>query len=192
MPVVHNPESGYSKELLRWNLRRDQYLELPDGSPDYSKPGYRPVGHEQFPLMLYKAVKNQNGKLVCMESLPSPYGFADAAQYDRACLAAEHFTKQCQKIVRSESEERDAKRQGWKDTPDEALAHAEGLEVDIANAAAEAQYAAQRMSTKARAELEAAEAAAGPNHATDVDESTKRGWSPARRAAFEQGKQVGA
>ena len=42
MPVVYTPESEYKKELDRWNTPKRQG-------------GFAPDGHEEFPLMLYKA-----------------------------------------------------------------------------------------------------------------------------------------
>lgn len=183
MPIVHNPASNYSKEMWKWDHTvRETH---PD---DESIRGMRPAERQQYPLMLYRATKNQNGQHVCMQPTPSPYLFPDAAAYERACQAAEYFTRQCQRVVGNESEERDAKRDGWRDSPKEALAYFESLEVDMANAAAEAQYAAQRMSGKARAELEQAEEAAGQEHATDVPAEAKRGWTPQRRAAHEARK----
>lgn len=167
MGIVISPQSNYAKELARWNRTTREFDE--DGLP-----GHRPAEYQHYPLMLYKAMKLPSGKVVCMEPEPNAFLFNSPADHQRAVLAAEHFTRQCQRTVKSADEERTAKREGWCDTPAKALEHFEGLEQDIANAAAEAQYAAQRMSGKAKGELNAAQDAAGIDHVSDVKPEKRR------------------
>jgi hypothetical protein len=101
--------------------------------------GFGPDGYEPYPRMVYQAIA-RNGKA----EVGDP--------------ADEQFSARCQLIVRSEAEYDRARAQGWRATPTEALAHAEALQIAIATAAAEASFAAQRMTPKAQAERAALEA----------------------------------
>ena len=168
--LVHNPASAYSKEMWQWNHTTRETHPL-----DESIRGKRPAEWQEFPKMLYRAQKDANGKhFVCVPA-PDPYGYPDAARYARAVEEAEYRTRQCQRIVKSQSEQDAAARDGWHTTQQGAIDALDALEVAIANAAAEAQWGAQRMSERAQKELETAEEAAGPEHAPDVPAPRRRG-----------------
>jgi hypothetical protein len=102
--------------------------------------GMNADGFEPFPKMLYKAAL-LNGKAV----LTDPFN--------------EGFAARCQRIVHSEDEERAAKAQGWVEGPNAALEAFEAEQRKIADAAAEANWQAKRMSPKAQAERASREAA---------------------------------
>lgn len=121
MGIVRTGESEYDKELRKWDLPKREG-------------GMNANGMEPYPVMLYKAVERENGKVVCGDPLD------------------EQFTARCQTIVFSPSEEQRAREQGWRESPKAALAHHEAIQQEIAQAAAEAAHAAQRMSEKARTE----------------------------------------
>lgn len=161
MGVVINPESELFKEHQKWEQFPRHHVDgsiIPAGNPYVFRP---------YPKMLYKAHEARTGKICCMAGPVSPFGWVNNTDYERAVAEADTFTKSCQKIVHSESEENEANRQGWRETPDKALALAEGLQRDIATAAAEAAHAVQRMGEKARTEYEAAENAT-ERHVVDV------------------------
>lgn len=145
MPVVLNPESEIAKELAKWE---------------------KPYRFEPFPAMVYKAFMRDNGQVMCGDN-PLMHGGAIAS------LEAEAFTKQCQRIVRSEGELSRAWDEGWRTTPGAALEHYEQLQQSIAQAAAEAAFAIQRMTALAQAEYKAAELQTS-EHVVDVVKA-KRG-----------------
>lgn len=155
MPVVINPDSEYGKELAKWNTPRSQFVP----GTNNTVRGMKPDGYERYPAMLYKAFKRDNGKHACMENLPQETGYRTADEYHRAVNAADAFTRQCQRTVYSEGEERQAANEGWRTSPKDALDFLEACEKAIGDAAAEAAAAAVRMTPKAQAERKGREAA---------------------------------
>jgi hypothetical protein len=125
------------------------------------------IGIEPYPRMLYKAQKNALGKVLCRDVQPSPEGYPDERSYAAACIGVEQFNKRCELKVHDEDEYRKMSRDGWCDSPQEALAAHERLEQAISTAAAEANHAAKRLSPLAQAELAAA-GAETHQHVTDV------------------------
>lgn len=172
MPIVISPSSELGKELRKWEqsptpLAIDEEGDMRPGNPYQFRP---------FPVMLYKAFPRPNGQVRCMEAMPSPYLYTSPDQYERAVLEVESFNKSCQRIVTDERERSTAYAQGWCDTPDLALAKAEALAQDVANAAAEAAYGASRMRETARREFDAAQAETH-EHVVDV-QPRRRGRQP--------------
>ena len=86
-------------------------------------------------------------------SRPTLYGWRDQAEYTQACLEADAFNRGCQLIVHSAQEEARRVSEGWRESPAAALAEYEAQQKRYADAAAEAAYAAQRMTQKAKDEL---------------------------------------
>lgn len=158
--IVINPHSELGRELRRWE---QHYTHL---TPPGTAPG-NPYTYRAFPKMVYKAHKRPNGKYACMVPQPQTWDFQKTEDYQRAILEKDAFDTSCQRIVRDEAEYLVAKGQGWADDPQGALTLAEQHEQAIANASAEAIYAAQRMSEQARAEFAQAEAETS-EHVTDV------------------------
>jgi hypothetical protein len=112
-----------------------------------------PDGREEFPKMLYKAHRRENGKVMCMD-MDALYA-ADMSVAARA----EAFNRSCQMIVRSEGENDRAKNDGWCESPQDAIDAQEALAQDIAKAAAEVAYSVQRMSEQAQREHKEADLA---------------------------------
>ena len=172
MPMMIPVESLWGRELARWNTPRNRFVEDSQGETlrdEQGQPikGMGAVGFEPYPRMLYKAQKNAYGKVLCRDVLPLPEHFPDDRTFAAACLGVEAFNRRCEFTVQTEDEYRQKQREGWCDTPQAALDTHERLEQDIANAAAEATYAAKRLSQSAQDEL----AAAGKEthqHVTDV------------------------
>jgi hypothetical protein len=172
MSIVIPVESTWGRELARWNTPRNRYVEDANGETlrdEAGQPikGMNAVGIEPYPKMLYKAQKNAQGKVLCLEAPPRAEFYPDERTFATACAQVDQFNKRCICTVASEEEHRARKREGWSDTAAEALAIQERLEQDIANAAAEANYAAKRLSPHAQAELEAA-GRETHQHVTDV------------------------
>jgi hypothetical protein len=158
MPMIIQPESELGKELAKWD---------------------KPYIYRPFPKMLYRAQKI-NGKAICLMGEPSPWGYRDAAEHQQAILHAEAITKSNQMIVQSEDEMKKARESGWRESPDEALAHLEALEQDIGRAAAEANFGARRMGELARREHQAA---TDSTHEHVVDVKPKRKYTRKSKAA---------
>jgi hypothetical protein len=174
--LIITDDSTMGRELWRWNHTvREVHPADEDKPRDQQMHGLRPVVYPQYPRMLYKAHKHpQSGKVLCRDVEPNPVYFTDQNSYERACLFVQTFNKSCELIVQSEDEHEKEKKNGWKDTPTEALAYYESLEQDMANAAAETAFHSQRMSAKARAELAAADKSTS-RHVVDVQGKGKRG-----------------
>lgn len=161
MPVIYQPESEYAKELMKWEM-------FPRHNVDGTLiPAGRPYTFQAYPKMLYKAFERSNGKIECMTPEPSPRLYKDPTDFDFAMREATAFNKECYCVVPSEAEHAKQAAQGWKDTPQEAIAYLNGLKDDIARAAAEAAYTAKSMGSKAQAEYEALTDATS-EHVVDV------------------------
>jgi hypothetical protein len=129
MGVLIAPESELGQELDKWETH-GRYV------------------HKPFPKMIYMAFPRENGKVMC--------GDPGVAVGD---AVAEAFTRRCQRTVQNEAELERAQAEGWRQTPDGAIAYYEGLQRDIATAAAEANFHATSMTPKAQAERSAREKA---------------------------------
>jgi hypothetical protein len=147
MGIVHNPATELAKELRKWEQHHTQYAVTEDGT---SAPG-NPYTYRAYPKMLYKAqVWGDSGKaLVSAPALPA-YGWRDQNELSQAELKARAFTTSCRFTVQSEDEHTRARDNGWRDSPQEALEFYDSLQKQIADAAAEANFAASRMSEKAQ------------------------------------------
>lgn len=141
MAVVRNaePTTAYEIEMHKWDTPKR------DG-------GYAPNGYEPFPLMLYKAHRRENGKVMCMD-MDALYA-ADM----NIVAKAEAFNNSCMLVVNSETERDRAVANGWRTSPKDALEYQESLARDIAQAAAETNWSVQRMSEKAQREHAALDA----------------------------------
>lgn len=149
-----------------WDTPRNQRVRDHEGN-ETAVFGKNAVGFEPYPQMLYKAFRHDKGKAMCGDI--SGLYTSDPVQQAKA----DAFTKRCQMIVRDEDEARRAKHDGWRASAQEALDLLEAQQQDIAQAAAEAAYATQRMTEKARREYDAHDAASeGP--AIDVPAPRKK------------------
>lgn len=168
--VPPSPTSELGKELRKWEQHPTVYSLTEDG--DHA-PG-NPYTFRAYPTMLYRA-ELVNGKATVIEQEPE-YSliYPNDEAYQRACLAVQAANKRRQKIVSDEAQERIAKGQGWANSPQEALEVCEAQQIAIAQAAAEANHAAQRMSDQAQRELREANEAT-EHHVVDVQPKKKRG-----------------
>ena len=91
---------------------------------------------------------------------------------------AERFTTQCQLTIGGPEEMERARRDGWRETPQEALKFAHGLDDDIAKAAAHRAYEDRNMSEKAKTEIQAAEDGTSEQVAEVVATPIKRRGRP--------------
>lgn len=157
MGVQISPESNLGIELAKWE---------------------KPYRFEPYPKMVYYA-RTIDGKPVCMMPQPSQFGWRDAAEYQMAILQAESITKSNQRIVQDADEEKRAREEGWRETPQAALEHHEALEREIGKAAAEANFGARRMSEAAQREHQAA---TDSTHEHVVDLKPKRKYSKRSKA----------
>lgn len=174
MPIQIPHDSTLGKELWQWDHREDEVWESLSGERDPSIKGKRPRQPIYYPTMLYKARPNAGGKVVCYEPYPPEYLFLDANQYNRACAEVDVLNRENTKKVFSEEEKARALKEGWRESPPDALAYYEGLQQDIAAAAAENAFAVRRMSEQARAEFADAERSTHA-HVVDVKGARKRG-----------------
>jgi hypothetical protein len=181
MPMLITPDSAWGKELTRWNTPRNQFVRTTDdqialdvnGQP---MKGMNAIGYEPYPKMLYKAQVLPNGKASVGQTPPHPM-YMEPAEYERQCLFLETFNRSCQKVVHSEAEDLLAQGQGWRASQPDALALYEQQQQELAQAAAEATHAAQRMSAKAQAEFAIAEDATHV-HVADVPAPRRRPRRP--------------
>lgn len=162
MGVVITPESELGKELAKWEK------------------SYR---YEEFPRLLYRASRKANGQYAAYEPPPHPFGFANDAEFQRACEMADAFNRGCQLKVYDDDQLRKAMNEGWrKSIPDAEDAHREREEA-LSTAAAERAYRDRNMSEQAQAEVAVAEREAGLEHVLDVP--VRRGPGRPRKDAQE-------
>lgn len=152
MGVQISPDSALGQELSKWE---------------------KPYVYREFPKMVYYARK-VDGKAICLMPMPSQFGWRDPAEYQMAILQAESITKSNQRIVHDADEEKRAREEGWRETPQAALAHLEAVEQEIGKAAAEANFGARRMSDAAQREHRAA---TDSTHEHIVDLKPKRKYT---------------
>lgn len=134
---------------------------------------YDPKQHV-YPRMVHKAYKRDDGRIMYGAPEPHPSHFKEASDYWAAMTTMEHTNRKCQRIVNSDREYEEARVDGWRDTPTEALNYLKGLEDDISRAAAERHFDDRRMSEKAKAEAAAVDEATD-QHVAEVPEKKRRG-----------------
>lgn len=160
--------TNYAKEMRKWNLPKSQG-------------GHNADGFERFPMMVYKA-KKENGKNLAAMQEPPREAFPNDELWRRATEMAFQFNQRAQRIVKDEAEYEAARRDGWRDTIHEAVAYLNGLDDDVAKAAAHRAYEDRNMSDAAKREIRAAEDAAEMDHVAEVPEKPRRG-RPRKSAA---------
>lgn len=143
MGIVRTGESTYDKELAKWNTPK-------------RAGGYQPDTPQLFPRMIYRAMKLESGKVVCMDLDPITNEPRSA----------------CYRIVKSNDELQRAQGEGWvSGSPKEALDAFERQEQALGQAAAEAIAAAK--SEKAKRELDEVSNLT-MEHVADVTPSSKK------------------
>jgi len=111
--------------------------------------------HQEYPLMMFRAARQpQGGVVVSVDP-------QDGTHLHGSCVC-----------VVNDEEDRDRHRaDGWRGSAKEALEHFEGLERDVAEAAAHREYVDRNMSPAAKQEVRAAEVAADGAHVPEVPRS---------------------
>jgi len=135
MAIVHNPDSDYAREVEKWNQPT-------------TNGGFGAARFEEYPLMVFKAFKRENGRVMCGDPLAT-VGDAEG----------EAFSRSCQLIVRSNDERDRAMADGWSVAPDEAVKKFEHDMQSIAEVTAQRHFADQGLSDLAKAEATQADAA---------------------------------
>src|SRR5437773_5830210 len=123
MAVIHSPESNYAKELVKWEAQVTS-----------AGPGLRPYLKREYPQMLYRAARLDDGA----------FGIAETHLVESDLEASNYFSR------------------GFHPTPLEALDGLKAQELEIAKLAANRNFQERRMSDKARAQSPAVEAE--PSH----------------------------
>jgi hypothetical protein len=162
MAIIYNPDSEYSRELERWNTPKNQ--KTSDG-----KPGFGPIGYEDFPKMMYRAQSNENGKVMCGDPLAAvgdPIG--------------EAFSRSCQIIVNDQSEADRMSKKGWYESPDLAIAGYEHDQTSMADIAAMRHFSDQKMGPLAQAEAKAIDDSTHV-HVPSIPAPRKKRRSPRKR-----------
>ncbi len=135
MAIVHNPDSDYAREMEKWNQPT-------------SNGGFGAARFEEYPLMVFKAFKRDNGRVMCGDPLAT-VGDAEG----------EAFSRSCQLIVRNNDERDRAMDDGWSVAPDKAIEKFERDMQSIAKVTAQRHFADQGLSDLAKAEAAQADAA---------------------------------
>ena len=135
MAIVHNPDSDYAQEMEKWNQPTNNG-------------GFGAARFEEYPLMVFKAFKRDNGRVMCGDPLAT-VGDAEG----------EAFSRSCQLIVRNNDERVRAMADGWSVAPDKAIEDFEHDMRSIAEVTAQRHFADQGLSDLAKAEATQADAA---------------------------------
>lgn len=172
-------ESDMGKEQARWNTARNRFVIDSNGEPLKDSTGVPIrgmdcVGVEEFPKMLYKAQRLPNGQPSAGEMAPHPAYLTDPGEFLARLAFIEQFNRSCQRTVQDNSEQRIAEGQGWRDTTKKALELFELEQQEIANAAAQAEFYARRMSATAKREWNDAQDETS-EHVVDVVPKKGRG-----------------
>lgn len=183
MGITWPIESSYGKELARWNTPRNKYLEDSNGEllKDINGApikGQNCIEFEAYPMLLYKAQRMPNGQVSVGEVPPHPaYGQMDYQEYEQRLAFVDQFNRGCWREVKDESERRIAEGQGWCPTMKGALERYEREQQAIAEAAAQAEFYARKMSAKAQQEWRDAQDESA-EHVVDVVSGPKRRGRP--------------
>lgn len=165
--IARTPGSPFLQEMSKFEQFHSSWTA---GTPGPGNPyRYRP-----FPKMLYRA-KHYNGKALCMAAPPDTYAFTDPRDYERALIAAEKFTNDCQCIVQNEEEYQRAMENNWRESPQEAVELLLAKDRAVGDATATRLWEDRNMSPQAQAEAEAAVAEAGGEHLPEIPEKRRRG-----------------
>jgi hypothetical protein len=140
--IEYPDSSEFAKEMKKWDAPK-------------RAGGYNADRFLEFPRMLYKAALNElSGKFEAI-------AYRDVLSQDRSRVIfdAEEFNRRCQMIVNSGDEYERAKKDGWRESPGEAMEAHKAEMAEIAREAAHQAYLDRNMSERAQAERSAAEGA---------------------------------
>lgn len=123
MGVLYAPETEYAKEITKWEAQNSD-----------KGPGKRPYVYREYPMMLHKAGRPENG------------------------LGAHCIVET--RVADTEQERENWSHQGFRATPTEAIAYVEAQQLEYAKLDAELNYEQKnKLSERASAEVDAARAA---------------------------------
>ncbi len=153
MPIIITPDSEESLALAKWEQFPGKYATQEQVGNPYR---FRP-----YPQMLYLATVREDGRIVCQEDAPviTRPGKDGEDEYAFRLKLWDQRQKATQRVVQSDSERAQAEAVGWRASAAEAMAYQESLQQAMAQAAAEANFAAGKMSSKAQADRRQREAA---------------------------------
>lgn len=138
-------KTNYAKEMERWNTPRSQG-------------GMRPNGFEEFPVMLYKPRRPPSGgPYIVINPLDESWSMAN-----------------CQ-TAKNEEERQRLLRQGFRQSPQEAIEEANRAEDAVAKAAAHRAHEDRNMSELAQREIAQAVEESGMAHDAEIPEKPRRG-----------------
>lgn len=141
---------------------------------------YRPEDN-LYPRAMYKASRDENGKIRVQADEPDPNSMAPDA-YNRALGRVQAFNRQNFMSVPSFEEHMKMRERGWRDNPTEALAYFDEQERNVGNLAAERAFKDKRMSELAQKEAAEADAAT-EFHLPEIPEKRKPGRPKVQPAA---------
>ena len=133
-----------------------------------TNPG-NPYRYREFPKMVFKAQKI-NGKPFVMMPDPQRFDYRSRDEFKAAHEQKQRFDSECQRIVKDEREHSRALEDGWRDSPDDAIAFVNDRDDQISRATAEREYADRNVSEAAAAEIKAAKDAVGNEHLPEIPE----------------------
>lgn len=117
----------------------------------HKQPG-NPYQYREYPAMVFRARKDRSGKFAVGAEIPPEWTFATRDLYDRAKEQAHQFAAGNQRVVKSDAERAAAHREGWRDSPEEALELAQAERTEVSNETAQRHHEERSMSEAARAE----------------------------------------
>ena len=132
-----------------------------------------PYKYREFPKMMFKAQKI-NGKPFVMMPDPQRFDYRSRDEFKAAHEQKARFDADCQRIVQDDAERSRAIEDGWRDTPDEAIAFVNARDDQVSQATAEREYADRNVSDAAKKEIRAAKDAVGNEHLPEIPEKPVR------------------
>ena len=147
--------------MARWNTPKNKKTYKGES-------GFGPVGHQEFPKMIYRAQPNAKGKIMC--------GDPSAAVGD---AIGESFSRSCQMIVHDREESDRMTQRGWYDAPDLAVIGYEREQKAMADIAAMRHFSDQKMSASAQAEAKVVDEATDA-HIPSIPAPRKKRGRPKR------------
>lgn len=152
---IINPDGNEARELAKFE-------QFPSAITSTYGVG-NPYRYREYPRMLYKAFRDENGQIKSIKGEPHPAEFQRSLDPSNALRLAQEavvvWNSQCTKVVGNDAEYQAARESGWCPSPTDAVAWCQAREHSQAQAVAERNYQDRNMSDKAKAEAARADAA---------------------------------
>lgn len=146
--MVEYEKDPFMKRLVA-QLNEETRIRNARGGPD-----------TMYPRMIYRAQRNDGGKFECMTNLPNESMYKDPQEYRFDLAKATQFNNACQFLTRNEEEFQRMTSDttaGWVKHPLEAVPAAIAEQHRIATETAHRHYEDEKMSDKAKVEIQAFE-----------------------------------